>query len=356
MRSLPRPPRGAGLPAPVRLGAWLLLALAVLLAHLLLLHALPGGPERPGAAAAPLQLRWIVADLPAAPGGTDAAMAQRGPLLATAPGAVPSAAPRSRARASGAVVAPAADDAPAAAAPGAAAGAAPAEPGAEPPWPVYATRLPDPALLHYKLQRGGREGLARLQWQRDDSGYQLRLDTEWPGQPGSGAASRGLVDADGLAPVRQAQLRRSREVRAVNFQREAGIISFSGPQRVYALGPGAQDRVSWLIQLPAIVAADESRARPGGEIALFVAGPSGDAEVWRFAVEGREHLTLPAGEVADALYLRREPTRPYDTRVEVWLDPARAHLPVRVRYTPVPGDEPLLLELTRPAGASPVLP
>ena len=60
---------------------------------------------------------------------------------------------------------------------------------------------------------------------------------------------------------------------------------------------------------------------------------------------GREALQLPAGEVAEALRLRREPTRPYDTRVEVWLDPARQHLPVRVRFTTLPGGPPLELML-----------
>ena len=184
-----------------------------------------------------------------------------------------------------------------------------------------------------------------LHWQRGEDGHLLRLDTEWPGQPPSGAVSRGQVDADGVAPLRHVQLRHERELRAVNFQREAGIIAFSGPQRRFALLRGAQDRLSWLIQLPAIVAADDTRAQPGSEVVLFVAGPSGDAEAWRFAVEGREHLRLPAGEVLGALHPRHEPTRPYDRRVEVWLGPARSHLPVRVRYTTVPGEEPLLMEL-----------
>jgi hypothetical protein len=49
--------------------------------------------------------------------------------------------------------------------------------------------------------------------------------------------------------------------------------------------------------------------------------------------------------VRDTLHLVREPRRPYDTRVEVWLDAARHHLPVRVRLTPVPGGEPLEMRL-----------
>ena len=37
------------------------------------------------------------------------------------------------------------------------------------------------------------------------------------------------------------------------IQREAGRITFSGPQVEYPLLPGAQDRISWLLQLAAVL-------------------------------------------------------------------------------------------------------
>jgi hypothetical protein len=49
--------------------------------------------------------------------------------------------------------------------------------------------------------------------------------------------------------------------------------------------------------------------------------------------------------VARALRLRREPTRPCDTRDEVLLDVARQHLPARAVFTTVPGGQPLQREL-----------
>jgi hypothetical protein len=45
------------------------------------------------------------------------------------------------------------------------------------------------------------------------------------------------------------------------------------------------------------------------------------------------------------LSLRREPRKPYDTQVEVWLDPGRQHLPVRMRLTTLPGGDSTELQL-----------
>ena len=212
--------------------------------------------------------------------------------------------------------------------------------------PLYPTRLPPNASLHYRAQRGDALGSLRLQWQHDAAGgYWLRLDSAWPGQPPAGSTSRGQIDADGVAPQRHAEIRRAREVRAANFQRDAARITFSGPQRAYALPPGAQDRLSWMVQLGAIVAADAELRRAGARITLFVVGARGDADAWHFEVLGVEPLALPVGAVADALHLKREAARPYDTRVEVWLDPARQHLPVRALLTTLPGGLPLQLDL-----------
>jgi hypothetical protein len=51
------------------------------------------------------------------------------------------------------------------------------------------------------------------------------------------------------------------------------------------------------------------------------------------------------------VHLHRDAHRPYDTRVDVWLDPARHHLPVRLRVQNRAEMEPtdfLLQTLTSP--------
>ena len=317
----------------LRVAACALLVLAVLLMQGLLLHAL----RRPPAALAPMAsrgpvvaLRLIAPPLPALPAPAPEPVP---PVVAAAPAPKPPA-PR-----------PHSLPAPQLPAPQWPVVATPETAVESTALPAYATRLPDATSLHYRLQRGDAVGAARLQWQREAGDYLLRLDTDWPGQPAAGSASRGLIDAEGVAPVRHAELRRAREVRAANFQREAGRITFSGPQLAYALPLGAQDRLSWMIQLPGVVEADATLARAGASVTLFVVGTRGDAEPWRFEVLGTEPLRLPAGEVPQALRLKREPTRPYDTRIEVWLDPARQHLPVRVVFTTLLGGQPLAMEL-----------
>ena len=338
-----------------RPAAWAALVLAVLLLHGLLLLALP--PSRnhaPGVVAPvhPVVVRLLAPALPPAAPALAAALTQAPPVQAEATAQAVLDKPADRARPAVAQAAVAAATAATAALQDASVdeAAPPASTSADTAVPVYATRLPTSTRLHYQLQRGAVIGSGQLVWQRQGDAYELSLEGELQGMPVVGSISRGAIDADGVAPLRLADRRRSRELRAANFQREAQRITFSGPQVEYPLVAGAQDRLSWMIQLPAIVEADPSLARTGTRVTLFVVGTRGDAEAWHFEVQGRQALELPAGEVADALHLLREAQRPYDTRVEVWLDPAQQHLPVRAVLTTVPGGQPLEFRLL---GANP---
>lgn len=199
--------------------------------------------------------------------------------------------------------------------------------------PVYATRLPPAATLHYSLRRGTASGQAVLRWSPDGDRYALSLHGHLPKAPTVGWASQGTIDAHGIAPERYTESRLGRELRAANFQRDSGRITFSGPPLEHKLPPGAQDRLSWMLQLGAVLAADRALEAPGQNVQLFVVGSRGDAEVWTFTVQGRAQVDLPGTGQVDSVLLRREPRRTYDTLVEVWLDPARHHLPVRIQLT-----------------------
>lgn len=216
---------------------------------------------------------------------------------------------------------------------------APAEGGGAAP-PVYATRLPPAAELRYEMRRGALVGSAELAWRPGAERYEMQLEGSAMSITLLQMKSEGGFDGAGLAPERFTDRRIRRSPQAANFQRAAGKITFSGPATEYPLLAGAQDRLSWMVQLPAIVAADPVRwSQPGAAIALFVVGARGDGDVWSFEVDGRESLELPAGRVEGALRLHRLPRRPYDTQAEVWLDPARGWLPVRVRLAVAQADE-----------------
>jgi hypothetical protein len=311
-------PAPTSAPRPhLRRGALAAVGLGVLAGHALVLLDLWPQPPAPGTAgdarARAVQVRRI-----ALPSAARVAV-PAAPALGKS--AAPAARPRAvQAGAAAPVVAPVAS----------AAEAGPA-PGAAPP-PVYATQLPPAVTLHYELRRGAARSRAELQWRPAGNGYELALRSEGAGGAALGAASQGGFDASGLAPERHTESRRGRDLRAANFQREAGRITFSGPTIDYPLVPGAQDRLSWMVQLAGVLAANPALALPGSEVLMFVAGTRGDGEVWTFKVIEMAEVELANGTVLHtAVHLQREPRRPYDTQVDVWLDPARRYLPVRTR-------------------------
>lgn len=200
--------------------------------------------------------------------------------------------------------------------------------------PVYPTRLPPSALLRFDLRRSGFSGRSELQWQNlsAQGQYQVRLEGSVAGFRVFTWASQGRVDKAGIAPLRFTDERRGKSLQAANFQREAGKITFSGPSTEYPLLAGAQDRLSWMIQLGAVLNARGAPPAAGERLSFFVAGAKGEGEVWHFVGQGLQTLSLQ-DQPTPAWRFVREPRKPHDTRIEVWLDPARHYLPVRYRQS-----------------------
>lgn len=328
------------------------LVLAVLAAHALLLGGLDefaAGAGRPSAPAPVVQVR----DVPAAP---VAVVPVEKMVLPPPTAALPPARPRAatpRPRAGSAPAAPPAEvapvplaepapepvadiaaavespaSAPELAAPAQQAAAPTAVSDAAPELPIYPTRLPPAATLQYELQRGRLGGQGELHWQPEGDRYALQLVGSLAGISLLTQRSQGEIDAAGLAPQRFTDQRIRRAAQAANFDRAAGRITFSGPSFALPLRAGVQDRLAWMIQLAAIVAADPQRAVPEATTVLQVVGARGDAGLWVFRSTGLESLETAAGSI-ETLRFVREPRGPHDTGVEVWLDPARHHLPVR---------------------------
>jgi hypothetical protein len=204
-----------------------------------------------------------------------------------------------------------------------------------PPLPRYRASLPPPFEARFDMRRGALGGQADWHFSNVGGRYQLELRTSVLGQNISHLRSEGGIGRAGLEPVRFVDGRRGRDRRAVNFQREApggARISFSGPAHELPLPEGVQDRLSWLLQLAAIVDTDSALRKPGARVSMWVVSPRGDADVWTFEITGAEPLPGDDGRPQPALALQRKADRQLDTEVRVWLDPAAHHLPLRAAW------------------------
>jgi len=346
---------------PRRRRAFAALAALMLLVHGLLLRSVDLSPPQPGEpTGSAVQLRTIAAPAPAEPEpappppATVAAPAPVRPArLPARPVVVPVAAPVSRVddpserdappsepelnppplESAAALPPPSASEVaamepPSVVLPASAPASSPATAGEGAPPPLYATQMPPSATLRYELRRGRLSGSGDLRWQLEAGRYALRLEGSVVGLNVLTQVSEGELDTHGLVPVRFTDQRARRAALAANFEREAGRIRFSGPSTELPWQPGVQDRLSWMIQLAAVAAADPALLAEGQRITLFVVGARADGSSWSFRSLGRESLTS-FGATVDTVHLLREPRSPYDTRVEVWLDPARHHLPIR---------------------------
>lgn len=182
-----------------------------------------------------------------------------------------------------------------------------------------ATEVPASFQQRLRVRRGAHVGWADWTWQLDAGRYQTRLTGQLQG-PGSPPAldwhSQGGLDGDGVAPERYVARAARGGARAVNFERDTGRISFSGPTGQQPLPPAAQDRLSWLVQLMALVRARDrppSQPAPDDRFDLWVAGPQGDAGDWTFRIE----RAGPDG----SLELARAASRRFDLQVQVHLGP-----------------------------------
>lgn len=198
--------------------------------------------------------------------------------------------------------------------------------------PVYPTKIPPAFDFVYDLSRGMLHGSGALGLRITADGYEAKLEGKVAGLSVLEQKSVGGLDSAGFAPVRYTDQRLRRSAVAANFQRDAGKITYSGDANEIPLPAGAQDRVSWMVQLAAIAHARPQKLTEGAQITMFVSGARADADLWSFVVVGPESIQTPLGNVA-TIHLLRESRGAHDTRADVWLDPSRHHLPVRARLS-----------------------
>ena len=205
-------------------------------------------------------------------------------------------------------------------------------------WPLVSLgALPPSALLQYQLT-GMDKGFTyhasgELRWQHNATDYELTLAVraflvgrrQW--------RSVGRIEASGLAPTRFSDS--WRQERAAHFDREQQRIVFSSNSNPALLEPGAQDQISLYVQLAAAVAGEPERFAPGARLQVQTATVR-DALPWSLVMEGQESLVLE-GQTVQASKWVCQPRNRYEARVEFWVTPAQAWLPVRIRITQTSG-------------------
>lgn len=206
-------------------------------------------------------------------------------------------------------------------------------------------RPPAARTLAYDLQFGAFAGRGQLVWAPAGARYSARLEGRVAGLSLLQWASDGALGEAGLLPERFSDRRMGGRESSARFDRAAGVVRYSNGAAERVMPAEAQDRLSWMVQLAALA---EGRDRPlaaGDRFALWVAGARGDGEPWSFRCVGRDGGSGEAGGATGAWRVVRETREADDTRVEVWLDPQRQHLPVRAVLQSARGDDRLELTL-----------
>lgn len=200
-------------------------------------------------------------------------------------------------------------------------------------------RIPRATDLNYETSGtiDGKDfsGTTPAKWRQDGQWYEIRWDFY---NPKVGEQSRrvvGLITPQGLAPLRAVS--RTPDPQEIQFDYDARKTWFSAAGADASLVSGAEDRLSAVIQLGALLAGDPERYPVGTAIELPAAHIRG-AGMWRFLVERDENVQALGDQSVPAIYLVHEPLDPRDARIEMWLSPALDYLPVRLRTTEPTGD------------------
>jgi len=208
----------------------------------------------------------------------------------------------------------------------------------QPPQAQAILNIPASVRLNYKMT-----GLSRsltyhasgvMTWQQDGNRYEASMVVSAFLIGSRTLNSVGDITADGLAPKRFSD--KGRNELAAHFQADKGTVSFSANTPDAPWKRGAQDRLSVFLQLASLLAGQPESFALGTKIPIYTVG-SRDVDTWTFSVGGEETLELPIGTVT-AIKLTRDPRREFDQRVEAWFAPSLGYWPVRMKVTQHGGD------------------
>lgn len=192
---------------------------------------------------------------------------------------------------------------------------------------------PPSTRLSFKLQghyHGPVEGGARVEWVRQGSRYQVRLDSHAGPLFSRKVLSEGELTERGLVPQRF-----SGEQKVLFASPRRWSLAFSPEQATLSDGrtvpsqPGQQDEASQFVQITWLFSTRPELLQVGRSVE-FPLAISRRLERWTFDVVAQETLQLPMGEVAAFHIKPRREAAPGDMSAEMWIAPSLQYLPVRI--------------------------
>lgn len=184
-----------------------------------------------------------------------------------------------------------------------------------------------------KTELGGVHG--DLRWKRIGDTYDATLRLTYLYRTVNLQHSSGQIDGTGLVPRDYSETRRQKET-AARFDGQHGSATSSAVTPSAPLRAGAQDPLSVVFQLGALLASDPSRHSAGNTLDIQVAGRS-TPQTWLVSFRESETQDVPAGRFL-AQKVVRLPRSEFDDKVEIWFAPQLHHLPIRIRQTMTNGD------------------
>ncbi|MGM9488963.1 DUF3108 domain-containing protein [Ideonella sp. YS5] len=241
---------------------------------------------------------------------------------------------------------------PAASAPVAAAAASAAASGVAFDWPP-STRL---SYTFEGYSMGPVYGNAKVEWLREGSRYQVRLEVRVPPLGGRRMVSDGQLGPLGLAP------RRYDEETDRLFHDTARVSVLFEPDRIQLANgkvndpiPGVQDTASQFVQMTWLFLTRPELLQPGRVVEFPLALPRRIGR-WTYDVREPVDLQLPFGAIK-AYHLEPRPTsrRGKEWLVDIWIAPSLQYLPARItlRQDAENYGELTLKSLPLQAGAAP---
>jgi Protein of unknown function (DUF3108) len=202
-----------------------------------------------------------------------------------------------------------------------------------PPPPPAAVTLPESADLEYVVfygEGGFRAGRATHSWRLDGDRYTIRSAVEASGIVSlfySGQMihySEGRLTAQGLRPDRYSLQRGTAdrtETLAFDWDKLSAVQHYQGVNLQIGMVPGTQDQVSFLHQLPFVLAGESP-------FSLVIATPR-KTEFYEVQVVGMETVRTDAGDIP-ALHVRRA-AREDASSMDVWLARDLYYLPIKLK-------------------------